>query len=1039
MEIMLLLRLVLTTVFIRGALSEQHPFLSSVPVETQRGTTADVVLSTEWVAMGPYPAGMREQHLGANPAAIFGHPSDVLASFKTENATWLPPFTTYANRPPRASFVSKLISDSAQGNRQKHALSVSFPISFEEIRSYQGWTSLQWQSYLSSELVVECKNETRDPCPVFISVERAAEFAVVPRSASSDFEPTELEWFTCDWYSYNDGPETFDQTTEKAFKAGPPPQPHILLLATGQYSFILRTMYEDRIFGDPRDYNNAQRTDPIVNVVIDIGRFEAPMLQSLEPGDAVPQSPLSVFNLLAPSIVNGRFAGWGIAVDVLNHGPDVMIVNRADLVVPGLNDSSFSASIPVAVRIEPLQTRSIPVQVQQSVHNLDTLSQTLANLEGGLTLHAHDEQKRTTTVETALQFDVVDLAPSSRTGKRSGSFMFTYITGDGSIGISAATAPEKAIKTGQKDRSEAPAILALHGAGVNALDPAWANALPRQEHSWTILPTGATAWGFDWQLSSSIHARAAVRALCTGASIFYSGVPSSPHLWDSRIPTLPGTDRVYDPAKLIVVGHSNGGQGAWHFMTKHPNEVLGGVVAAGYIKMMDYVGPNWHVGRQHADPVLTGILRSSLSPFENDLSASNLAGIPLLVKYGERDTNVPTWHSRSMASLVTAWNQYSLIEPSQFRDLVQVVEVPGKEHWWDDVLLEKDVVQFIQQRSLPESEDLWRRRKRNFRQMQLSLTDPAETGSMGMFRVTRVLIPGRLARLTVSQSVPNFYTFNGVNVGTISLDTSDAKVLVAGENTEQDVRLRIDNTDFSLTDLLRRAIAGNHSSIVLDRDNGTWHALMDMEPDRWSRPMGPMIRALTSSGPLQIVLPSNCTEQVCARYRSVGRRFAHDIFLYGRLDSRFLLDTDVVSSSATVQTVQPGLLDSATVIVLGGPEDNLLAKHMDSSQPRPLRIERDIIRLQNGTPYFSPCLAFASLAPHPLASAKRSLALSIWGNDLCGIETAARLLPVRTGAQIPEWVVVDGKRSAWQGAGGILAAGWYSSNWTFSESMSFLS
>lgn len=33
--------------------------------------------------------------------------------------------------------------------------------------------------------------------------------------------------------------------------------------------------------------------------------------------------------------------------------------------------------------------------------------------------------------------------------------------------------------------------------------------------------------------------------------------------------------------KLIVLGHSNGGQGAYHFMSHYPDRVLGGIPTSG--------------------------------------------------------------------------------------------------------------------------------------------------------------------------------------------------------------------------------------------------------------------------------------------------------------------------------------------------------------------------------------------------------------------------------------------------------------------------
>lgn len=76
-----------------------------------------------------------------------------------------------------------------------------------------------------------------------------------------------------------------------------------------------------------------------------------------------------------------------------------------------------------------------------------------------------------------------------------------------------------------------------------------------------------------------------------------------------------------------------------------------------------------------------------------------------------------------------------------------------------------------------------------------------------------------------------------------------------------------------------------------------------------------------------------------------------------------------------------------------------------------------------------------SLHPHPISAT--ALAMVIAGNDNQGLETAARLFPIRTGVtvsiqnryrrsthdeQVPDWVAV-GPRMSWQGAGGMIGAG----------------
>lgn len=50
-----------------------------------------------------------------------------------------------------------------------------------------------------------------------------------------------------------------------------------------------------------------------------------------------------------------------------------------------------------------------------------------------------------------------------------------------------------------------------------------------------------------------------------------------------------------------------------------------------------------------------GLLKSSLSPYNNDLYASNLVDLPILALHGAEDDNVPATHSRTHLGLVQSW------------------------------------------------------------------------------------------------------------------------------------------------------------------------------------------------------------------------------------------------------------------------------------------------------------------------------------------------------------------------------------------------
>lgn len=123
-----------------------------------------------------------------------------------------------------------------------------------------------------------------------------------------------------------------------------------------------------------------------------------------------------------------------------------------------------------------------------------------------------------------------------------------------------------------------------------------------------------------------------------------------------------------DSQQLVVLGHSNGGQGAWYLAARWPDKILGGdfirihclsssltpavvVPAAGFLKSQQYVP--WTLSRyglmscipnalqtltnrsaHYLDPALRAILDTSLTPDDNDLHLSNLVDTPVLAVHG---------------------------------------------------------------------------------------------------------------------------------------------------------------------------------------------------------------------------------------------------------------------------------------------------------------------------------------------------------------------------------------------------------------------
>ncbi|GAQ09020.1 hypothetical protein ALT_6341 [Aspergillus lentulus] len=210
-----------------------------------------------------------------------------------------------------------------------------------------------------------------------------------------------------------------------------------------------------------------------------------------------------------------------------------------------------------------------------------------------------------------------------------------------------------------------PVIVGLHGAGVKAdsvqvremLDAAYGTC------AWILSPSGVTPWsGDDWHTWGAGDVEAAVNA-----------IPRWIH--------STGWDMVrVSQEEWIVVGHSNGGQGAWFLATHYSDKVIAAAPVSGYSSIENYVPYNmW----RDSEPLLSFVLSRSLSSFKHELLLSNVAGIPILQQHGSIDDNVPAFHSRLMHELLgqTQW-------PSQYDEL------QGQNHWFDGVLTTPSLLAF---------------------------------------------------------------------------------------------------------------------------------------------------------------------------------------------------------------------------------------------------------------------------------------------------------------------------------------------------------
>ncbi|KAG8790630.1 hypothetical protein FRC17_008875 [Serendipita sp. 399] len=367
------------------------------------------------------------------------------------------------------------------------------------------------------------------------------------------------------------------------------------------------------------------------------------------------------------------------------------------------------------------------------------------------------------------------------------------------------------------------------------------------------------------------------------------------------------------------------------------------------------------------------ILEAALQPDDNDIFLSNLALVPILATHGGNDRNVPTWHSRELISVLRSWNTNAD---------TRYYEADNEPHWWDTVLSSDTVQDFIE-------ETLTSRRSRH-RNSAFTLTTliPEETGSMHGFRILEIATPGLLARLRVRRSGDNV-TVSTVNTRQFSLNVETWEAISSITVDAQAVSFR-----------------PSANSVWFVKDNGSWQTLAEPQ---LVRPSGPMNRILATTSPLTIIIPRSDI------HVSYALQIAHNLLSYLRIDSNIVFDDEALQLHDQ---------DCSNQVILGG-VNNIFGRAVLAKRPSEVQFTEEGWQLRS------------YLFNEPGLVCSSSLAMFVSGTDAEGFERALRLLPLRTGVGVPEWIITSNFADT-TGAGGILGAGYWGSDWKWKESLSWL-
>ncbi|KAF7800246.1 hypothetical protein EIP86_011493 [Pleurotus ostreatoroseus] len=275
---------------------------------------------------------------------------------------------------------------------------------------------------------------------------------------------------------------------------------------------------------------------------------------------------------------------------------------------------------------------------------------------------------------------------------------------------------------------------------------------------------------------------------------------------------------------VVLVGHSNGGQGAWHIASRYPDRVISAVPAAAYVKSQAYV--------------------------------------PLIQSRGA-DENVPVWHSRALIDVLKTWNPDGNVK---FR------EDPGKRHWYPEVFNNTPVQEFINQTIRDFDENAGKAPSRKF---TLTVAVPSESGSLHGWRIESLRVPGRLARMTVE-----------IREHQILIDSRNTHMFSVSRRAYG--QLFEDDATTLIVDGQQLALAmdesyARHEAIFFVRNQETWEAQIELQAEQrqiWGR----MSLVLNSRAPILFVIPDRSD----LGSLNAVLRLSHSLDVYHKLDASII-------------------------------------------------------------------------------------------------------------------------------------------------------
>ncbi|KEF54672.1 uncharacterized protein A1O9_09114 [Exophiala aquamarina CBS 119918] len=652
--------------------------------------------------------------------------------------------------------------------------------------------------------------------------------------------------------------------------------------------------------------------------------------------------------VLLPDVVRGHFCAPFGSVTVRNQGGKWVKIDR----IATSHDFDKSVMSGGAIWLAPGQSRPVKIHLDFKAGSRESINFRLEYTPKDSTPSHLTFAGRTSHADVSAPHKVTFLHPSGA--------------------VSYAILRPPSVNQSFQASEDVPVLVNLHGAGVEA-DSVFVRDMFEEIPelpAWVLSPAGMSEWsGDDWHTWGFADTEAAINMIAQW---------TENNEWRG-----PGV--CLD--KVLVAGHSNGGQGTWYFSTHQPERTLAAAAASGYSSIENYVP--FHLW-QEADPLQSAILQTARGNYRHELLVDNLVGLPILQQHGSADDNVPVYHSRLMNALL-----------AQVGHQANYSEIPGWGHWVDGSMTTRSMKDLYFNHLTCKTA-----RKQVPSRFSFVVPNSHDMGSRHGVFVDQLLSPDRMGKIDVVITETERgvqWQLKTTNIRRLRFEWTHDLTNTADEVRFDDMLLPFD-------------IEGQaRPSSFVKRDTNIWakEVLLKWKnlEQRSGRQRGVLESILRSAGPFQLVYSS---EVALASATQASR----NLYQYYGADSSILPWLEY-----------PNAAEEDCNIIIFALGKTTLPKRI----PRfPIVIEDDRLLLTacNGriaSIPFAPGLGGVWLRPLP----NERLELVVWGFDSNGLKQAARLVPTLTGAGQPDFVIFDAS-ARWKGHGGAVAMGFFDYRWRIS-------